>query len=392
MNIRALAEVHARTHPHAKMPEAAQTPDDDRPDSGRNLDEKEVSASLSVHDPLDGGQAMSALLTSPTAPTSPVPDWRSGDHPGPGEDDFPPENGPTSPPKRPGPQNPQNPRNPFASNALQQNTDPAGSGHVTYYAYRYYDPVTGRWPSRDPIGENGGLNLYGFVGNDVSGSIDVLGLEKSQCCLKSLLINHLGVEDSLSAAYHAFEIDAFFEAKGTKKTINGETVCCDPKRCLTKQELYGRLVVGGHWHDRSETGTKLVKPPTTDLPTPESDWQDDGYDNVMHNRRTNKGSDQDPSETRYFSTDKPGVGYGNDSIAMGFHFRFTISDIDGPILGRRHYAVFIVGGRENRKYTWVNFNNGTGSKTFENGVLTDSESLSDHAPLKDGDLFDDGPL
>ena len=33
-----------------------------------------------------------------------------------------------------------------------------------YYGYRYYDPLTGRWPSRDPIEEEGGVNLYGFVG------------------------------------------------------------------------------------------------------------------------------------------------------------------------------------------------------------------------------------
>ena len=33
-----------------------------------------------------------------------------------------------------------------------------------YYGYRYYDPVTGRWPSRDPIEDNGGVNLYGMVG------------------------------------------------------------------------------------------------------------------------------------------------------------------------------------------------------------------------------------
>jgi RHS repeat-associated protein len=31
-----------------------------------------------------------------------------------------------------------------------------------YYLYRYYDPLTGRWPSRDPIEEGGGMNLYGF--------------------------------------------------------------------------------------------------------------------------------------------------------------------------------------------------------------------------------------
>jgi hypothetical protein len=37
------------------------------------------------------------------------------------------------------------------------------------------DPVTGRWPSRDPIAERGGVNLYGFVGNDGIIKFDVLG-------------------------------------------------------------------------------------------------------------------------------------------------------------------------------------------------------------------------
>ena len=46
---------------------------------------------------------------------------------------------------------------------------------VRYYGYRYYDPVTGRWPSRDPIGERGGLNLYAFVGNDGVNLTDFLG-------------------------------------------------------------------------------------------------------------------------------------------------------------------------------------------------------------------------
>jgi uncharacterized protein RhaS with RHS repeats len=48
-----------------------------------------------------------------------------------------------------------------------------------YYGYRYYDPVTGRWPSRDPIEESGGLNLYGFVGNDGVGRVDVLGMNEN---------------------------------------------------------------------------------------------------------------------------------------------------------------------------------------------------------------------
>ena len=47
-----------------------------------------------------------------------------------------------------------------------------------YYGYRYYDPVTGRWPSRDPIEESGGVNLYGMVGNESIGLIDYLGLDR----------------------------------------------------------------------------------------------------------------------------------------------------------------------------------------------------------------------
>lgn len=47
---------------------------------------------------------------------------------------------------------------------------------LVYYGYRFYDPVFGRWLSRDPIKENGGLNLYGFVRNSSVCSWDFLGL------------------------------------------------------------------------------------------------------------------------------------------------------------------------------------------------------------------------
>jgi RHS repeat-associated protein len=43
------------------------------------------------------------------------------------------------------------------------------------YKYRHYDPALGRWPSRDPIEENGGVNLYAFVGNDPLMYWDYLG-------------------------------------------------------------------------------------------------------------------------------------------------------------------------------------------------------------------------
>jgi RHS repeat-associated protein len=43
--------------------------------------------------------------------------------------------------------------------------------------YRAYDPALGRWISRDPIGESGGINLYGYVLNNSTNWIDPLGLD-----------------------------------------------------------------------------------------------------------------------------------------------------------------------------------------------------------------------
>lgn len=47
---------------------------------------------------------------------------------------------------------------------------------LLYYGYRYYQPATGRWISRDPIGERGGLALLGFLRNATLSAIDALGL------------------------------------------------------------------------------------------------------------------------------------------------------------------------------------------------------------------------
>ena len=60
-----------------------------------------------------------------------------------------------------------------------------------YYGYRFYDPVNGRWTSRDPIGENGGVNLYGIVGNAILNRVDVLGRAPLQIDLNSDLFRKL---------------------------------------------------------------------------------------------------------------------------------------------------------------------------------------------------------
>ncbi|MFA6633042.1 MAG: RHS repeat-associated core domain-containing protein, partial [Kiritimatiellia bacterium] len=52
-----------------------------------------------------------------------------------------------------------------------------GALGLVCYTFRPYNPLDGRFLQRDPIGEQGGLNLYGFAGNDPVNVIDSLGLE-----------------------------------------------------------------------------------------------------------------------------------------------------------------------------------------------------------------------
>jgi RHS repeat-associated protein len=47
---------------------------------------------------------------------------------------------------------------------------------LLYFGFRFYDSATGRWLSKDPIGEKGGINLYGFVANKSINCYDILGL------------------------------------------------------------------------------------------------------------------------------------------------------------------------------------------------------------------------
>ena len=44
-----------------------------------------------------------------------------------------------------------------------------------YYGFRFYDPTLQRWLNRDPIFESGGINLYGFVGNNPMMFVDPYG-------------------------------------------------------------------------------------------------------------------------------------------------------------------------------------------------------------------------
>jgi RHS repeat-associated protein len=55
-----------------------------------------------------------------------------------------------------------------------------GETGLLYYGHRYYSPSLARWLNRDPLEEDGGMNLYVFNGNDGINKVDAKGLWPSR--------------------------------------------------------------------------------------------------------------------------------------------------------------------------------------------------------------------
>jgi RHS repeat-associated protein len=110
---------------------------------------------------------------------------------------------------------------------------------LVYYNWRHYNPLDGRFVNRDPIGENGGLNLYGFVENDPVDKWDVLGLSVSPAVLEEILA-------TIGAALFGSRImdeAAFLYYGGRENFIQA-----------TGRELYSRGALAGRMWDRAVSG------------------------------------------------------------------------------------------------------------------------------------------
>jgi RHS repeat-associated protein len=63
-----------------------------------------------------------------------------------------------------------------------------------YFGYRFYDSTTGRWLSRDPLQEEGGVNLYEVCGNNPVDNFDPLGLTDQNAV--ALNLSYVGIYGS----------------------------------------------------------------------------------------------------------------------------------------------------------------------------------------------------
>jgi uncharacterized protein RhaS with RHS repeats len=117
-------------------------------------------------------------------------------------------------------------------------------------AQGFYDSRPGRWLSRDPIGENGGANLYSFVGNNPVERVDPLGLVSF---LQSSWCNRLASRE-LDRTYKEMKdknvrgTDQFFHCLGAcRATRAAAPYCCGGKKAA--QEMVRGLLNSKEFRD-----------------------------------------------------------------------------------------------------------------------------------------------
>jgi RHS repeat-associated protein len=103
----------------------------------------------------------------------------------------------------------------------------AGVG-LNYYGYRYYASAIGKWLTRDPIGEAGGLNLYGFVQNNPVKYIDLFGLKPNSAAMYTGLRNEIN------------RTKTWWRIKRTERIWAGKKVSRPSSMASTVAKSYGR--------------------------------------------------------------------------------------------------------------------------------------------------------
>ncbi len=97
-----------------------------------------------------------------------------------------------------------------------------------YFGYRYLDPPVGRWTSRDPIEEVGGINLFGYVFNRSLDRYDPLGQSCCCCCAEHMWVSNtmaLGPAIPLSLWGHSFHVNAILRWKTKPTGMTGRGRC-----------------------------------------------------------------------------------------------------------------------------------------------------------------------
>ncbi|MCH8541477.1 MAG: hypothetical protein LAT58_12010, partial [Opitutales bacterium] len=117
------------------------------------------------------------------------------------------------------------------------------------FGLRLYDPTTGQWLSRDPMGEAGGLNLYAYTNNDPVNYVDVLGLKGVPCNSPWLEVEGPWNPSNLFNTASAFPRGRSSDSStGRPNPLQGPGFLFQMETWLALVELQSDALVYGYYH------------------------------------------------------------------------------------------------------------------------------------------------
>jgi len=327
VHIDALREVHARCHPHGSL-------GPDRDMYGKISTEENSDADFTFptpEDPLQDSANMIATASSFVHAARTVTEPGCTENSEPPEDDPPTGNIP-SPPKNPKP--PTSGDSGSKSWIESDDTTPDLSGNkasVAYYGYRYYDPVTGRWPSRDPIEEEGGVNLYGFITNNGINNLDIHGLKDVTLTLNRTIRDYFGTYGTINLAVTNEKIKQNWCCKEIKyEDIPGpyKTIELPPKAKKPKYDKNGKFI--GHY-------TGLFSSPGGNGSLALGTYT--SMNGLVANPDQYKTSDYNDAEWEDLKNRVISTGIGSINVHRG---RNSFSSGGCPLIGTRYVATSLI--------------------------------------------------
>jgi RHS repeat-associated protein len=157
---------------------------------------------------------------------------------------------------------------------------------LVQYTFRPLNPLDGRFISRDPIGEQGGLNLYGFVGNDPVNRTDYLGY--CECGVSGFKMTNRGWTKNHDGYTFTFTIEYKYLTGGKYRSS-----CC-----RYVQWIQSTMMLNGSPINHSQGGTPLDNKLHVDA-SPNY-----AGDDIMQSGAT--WSNESPTPDRFKTTDMPG--------------------------------------------------------------------------------------
>ena len=148
---------------------------------------------------------------------------------------------------------------------------------LVYYNYRHYEPVMGRWLSRDPIGEDASPCLYAIFHNRALISADVRGMR--DCVVDQMNIDPDGVGWKLEKYELNTKdaLDGFLLIESVKSTwvLHADVTCCcwdwyyyfGTRRRISTRRISKRVHINSRlaipYYGRTPTGVTSIPSPVT---------------------------------------------------------------------------------------------------------------------------------